>query len=63
MAAKKLVRPIKGKVIAGVAMGIANYFKVDVTFIRIIWLILLLPGGIPGLISYIIFWVAMPNEQ
>ena len=56
---KKLFRSNRNKVIAGVCGGIAEYFGVDPTIVRIIWLICILPGGI-GLIAYIICWVAMP---
>lgn len=59
---KKLVRPKEGKVIAGVAKGIADYLDVDVTVIRLIWVLLLLPGGIPGLILYTICWLVIPQE-
>lgn len=59
---KRLVRPQQGRVLAGVAQGIANYFNIDVTIVRIIWLLLLLPGGLPGLLPYIICWIAMPEE-
>ncbi|MBI4058181.1 PspC domain-containing protein [Candidatus Gottesmanbacteria bacterium] len=60
---KRLVRPKKGRVIAGVARGLANYFGIDVVWVRVIWLFLFLPGGLPGLIPYIIFWIAMPSEE
>lgn len=59
---KRLVRPKKGRVIAGVAIGLANYFNVDVTIVRILWILLLLPGGVPGVIPYLLFWIAMPEE-
>ena len=59
---KKLVRPQEGRKIAGVAAGLANYFDVDVTLVRIIWVILLLPGGLPGLIPYVICWIMIPAE-
>ena len=59
---KRLMRPRKGRVIAGVASGLAQYFNINVTIMRIIWIILLLPGGIPGAFPYIILWVAMPSE-
>lgn len=62
MAMKKLVRPIKDRKIAGVAAGLANYFNVDVTVIRILWVIAALPGGIPGIFLYVVFWVLMPEE-
>jgi phage shock protein C len=59
---KKLVRPKEGRMIAGVAMGLANYFNVDVTLVRIIWVILLLPGGLPGFVPYLICWIMIPRE-
>ena len=60
---KKLVRPKEGRRIGGVAAGFANYFDVDVTLVRIIWVILLLPGGLPGLLPYIICWIMIPTES
>ena len=58
---KRLVRPKEGRKVAGVAQGIADYMDIDVTVIRIIWVLLLLPGGLPGLIPYVIFWLIMPE--
>lgn len=60
---KRLVRPKEGRVIAGVALGMANYFNVDVVFVRLIWILLLIPGGLPGILPYIICWIVMPEEQ
>jgi phage shock protein C len=60
---KKLVRPVKGRKIAGVALALANYFNIDVTIFRIIWVILLLPGGLPGLIPYFLLWLLIPSED
>ncbi len=59
---KSLIRPKEGRMIAGVALGMANYFNVDVTFVRLIWVLLILPGGVPGLLPYIICWVVIPEE-
>lgn len=59
---KKLVRPQEGRMIGGVAAGLANYFNIDVTLVRIIWVILLLPGGLPGFIPYLICWIMIPAE-
>lgn len=63
MKQKKFVRPLNGRKIAGVALGIANYFNIDVTLVRIVWALLLLPGGLPGIIPYILMWVMMPSEK
>lgn len=60
---KKLVRPREGRVVAGVALGVANYLGVDVTVVRIIWAFLLLPGGLPGLVPYLICWLLMPEGE
>jgi len=58
----KLVRPKEGRRIGGVAAAFANYFDVDVTLVRIIWILLLLPGGLPGFLPYIICWIMIPAE-
>ena len=59
---KRLIRPRQGRKIAGVCAGVANYFKVDVVFVRVFWILLAIPGGLPGIIPYLAFWLVMPNE-
>lgn len=49
--------------IGGVAAGIANYLGVDVTLVRLVWVLLLLPGGFPGIVPYVIMWIIMPAER
>lgn len=56
---KKLVKSATDKKIAGVCAGIAEYFNLDPTIIRILWLILVLAFGV-GIIAYIICWILMP---
>jgi phage shock protein C len=58
---KKLMRSRTDKKIAGVCGGFANYFDVDVTLLRILWLMLVCIGGW-GVICYFIAWIAMPQE-
>jgi phage shock protein C len=60
---KKLIRPKQGRVVAGVALALARYFNIDVTVVRIIWVLLFLPGGLPGLLPYIIMWILIPSEE
>jgi len=57
-----LYRPKSGRIIAGVAVGLARRFGLPVWLVRLVWLILLLPGGLPGVVPYLIFWVLMPSE-
>ncbi len=60
---KRLVRPQKGRMLGGVCLALANYFHLDVTLVRIVWVILLFPGGFPGLIPYLILWAVIPAEE
>ncbi|KXK08864.1 MAG: Phage shock protein C [Microgenomates bacterium OLB22] len=59
---KKLVRPREGRVIAGVCIGLANHFDIDVTLVRILWVLALFPGGIPGILPYLLCWLIIPSE-
>lgn len=49
--------------VAGVCAGIAEYFNIDPTLIRILFVILLLPGGLPGFIPYILLWIIVPTKS
>lgn len=59
---KHLYRSRTNRKIAGVCGGVAEYFGIDATIIRIIAFILLLPGGLPGFMPYLILWAIMPLE-
>lgn len=64
MAEKKLVRPKKDRVIAGVCSGIARYLGIDPTIIRLAWVILSFFGYIlPGVLIYIIAAFLIPEEE
>ena len=59
--ASKLTRSRTDKRIAGVCGGFANYFDIDATLIRIVWLTLVIFGGC-GILAYLIAWAVMPLE-
>lgn len=59
---KRLYRSKTDRKIAGVCGGIAEYFGIDPTIVRIIALVLLLPGGLPGFVPYLIMWVVVPEK-
>lgn len=59
---KKLYRSRTNKKIAGVCGGLGQYFNIDPTIVRIIFLLLLLCVGGGGLL-YLIFWLAVPFEN
>ena len=46
--------------IAGVCGGLANYSGIDVTIIRILFVVFALAGG-PGLLVYLALWVILPK--
>jgi phage shock protein C len=56
---KRLVRSTNDKKIAGVAAGLADYFDLDPTLVRIVWLLAVFCAG-TGLLLYIILWIALP---
>jgi phage shock protein C len=60
-ARRRLMRPRQGRKIAGVCAGFAEYFDLDVTLVRLVWLIASIMTGI-GLLSYPIAWIVMPEE-
>jgi phage shock protein C len=61
IARKRLVRPRQNRKIAGVCAGLAEYFDLDVTLVRLVWLILLiLPPS--AILPYVIAWIVMPDE-
>ena len=57
---RKLYRSSTDKKIAGVCGGLGEYLHVDPTIIRIVFFLLLLPGGLPGVIPYAILWIVVP---
>jgi len=58
---QKLMRSRTDRKIAGVCAGFAEYFDLDVTVVRVVWLIVALFGG-GGIVAYIIAWIVMPEE-
>lgn len=61
IARKRLVRPRQGRKAAGVCLGFAEYFDLDVTLVRIVWAVFAICGGF-GLIAYVAAWIVMPEE-
>jgi len=58
---KKLYRSREDKIIGGVCGGLAKYFDVDPTLIRILAVVSIFINGI-GIIAYIIAWIIVPLE-
>ncbi len=60
--AKKLYKSTTDKKFCGVCGGIAEYFDIDSTIVRLIWVFFTLFIG-AGLLAYIIAALVMPNQQ
>lgn len=58
----RLIRPRQGRMLAGVCQGLANAYLWDVTWVRVITVLLTLFGGGLGLVAYVVFWIVMPEE-
>lgn len=59
----RLYRSKKNRIIAGVCGGIGEYFKIDPTVVRLLWLLIsVVSAGVGGLIAYIIAWIIIPEE-
>lgn len=60
--ASRLIRPRAGRMLAGVCQGLANSYAWDVTWVRVIAVLLAIFGGGLGLVAYVVFWIVMPEE-
>jgi phage shock protein C len=52
------------RMIAGVVAGLAQYFDIDVTVARVVYvLVSIFSAAFPGILVYIILWVLVPKEE
>jgi phage shock protein PspC (stress-responsive transcriptional regulator) len=58
---KILYRSRTDRMIGGVASGLAKYFNIDPTIIRVLFVLTVLLGG-GGILAYIILWIIVPEE-
>lgn len=58
---KKLQRDESNKVLAGVAAGLAEYFDLDVIWVRLIFLLMVIMG-FSGVLVYLILWIVVPPK-
>ena len=58
---RKLYRSRTNPQVAGVCGGLAQYFNLDATLIRVLFMLLAVLGG-AGLVLYVAMWIIVPNE-
>ncbi len=49
--------------LAGVCAGVAGYFGIDVTLVRVIWAVLSVVTGGTGVLAYLAAWIIIPDES
>ena len=57
-----LRRSKRNRIVAGVCGGLAEFFGISSFWFRLAFLIALIPGGVPGILVYLIMMVIMPGE-
>jgi phage shock protein C len=60
---ERKLRRSNNQMIAGVCGGLADYFNLDPTLVRVAYVLLsILSAGFPGTLLYIIMWIVMPRQ-
>jgi phage shock protein C len=57
-----LRRSRRNRIVAGVCGGLAEFFGVSAFWFRLAMLIAFIPGGVPGLLIYLLAWIIIPGE-
>ena len=57
-----LRRSRQNRVVAGVCGGLAEFFGVNSFWFRLAFLLALIPGGVPGILVYIVMMMIVPSE-
>ena len=61
---KRLYRSNKNRMIAGICGGIGEYFDIDPTLVRVVYIIVsVFSVAFPGILVYLILWVIIPHSN
>jgi phage shock protein C len=61
MKKNQLRRSHTNRIIAGVCGGLGEFFGISAFWFRVAFLLALIPGGIPGLLVYLLLWLIIPG--
>jgi phage shock protein C len=59
---KKLTRNLDNNILGGVCSGMATYFNIDISVMRILWALAAILGGW-GILLYLICWIVIPVKE
>lgn len=60
---RSLRRSRNNRMIAGVCGGLAEFFGISSFWFRLAFIIAFIPGGVPGVLVYLLMWIMIPKEQ
>jgi phage shock protein PspC (stress-responsive transcriptional regulator) len=49
-------------IVAGVCGGLGEFFDISPVWFRLAFVLLMIPGGLPGLLPYLILWIIIPRK-
>jgi phage shock protein C len=58
-----LRRSRRNRIVAGVCGGLAEFYGISAFWFRLAFLIALIPGGVPGIGAYLLFWLIVPKAS
>jgi phage shock protein PspC (stress-responsive transcriptional regulator) len=58
-----LRRSRRNRVLGGVCGGLADFFGISSFWFRLGFVLLTLPGGLPGIVPYLVMWIIVPQES
>jgi len=50
------------RILAGVCGGLGEFFGINPLWLRLVFILTLLPGGVPGILLYFLLWIIIPSE-
>ncbi len=59
----RLQRPRTNRMVAGVCAGLARQHRWDLTWVRVVTVLLAIVSSGAGVVAYIVFWLVMPEES
>ena len=59
---RSLRRSRSNSMIAGVCGGLAEFFGISAFWFRLAFIIAFIPGGVPGVLVYLLMWIMIPKE-
>jgi phage shock protein C len=59
---QSLRRSRRHRILAGVCGGLAEFFGISAFWFRLAMIIAFIPGGVPGILLYLLLWIIIPSE-